>query len=115
MVVEVDGVQSAPRYLSSGVPQGCIPSPLFFLCLSMIFVLVFVFQSFISFFFFYFIIIYYISIVLDCGNADDLQINLSEDRKDLDEMISALRIWLRFLDGRLRMGCYLTPASRRKF
>jgi hypothetical protein len=87
----------------------------FFLCLSMIFVLVFVFQSFISFIFFYFIIIYYISIVLDCGNADDLQINLSEDRKDLDEMISALRIWLRFLDGRLRMGCYLTPASRRKF
>jgi hypothetical protein len=30
MVVEVDGVKFAPRYLSSGVPQGFIPSPLFF-------------------------------------------------------------------------------------
>jgi hypothetical protein len=30
MVVEVDDVKSTPRYLSSGVPQGCIPSPLFF-------------------------------------------------------------------------------------
>jgi hypothetical protein len=30
MVVEVDGVKSTPRSLSSGVPQGCIPSPLFF-------------------------------------------------------------------------------------
>jgi hypothetical protein len=48
MVVEVDDVKSPPRYLSSGVPQGCIPYPLFFLCLSMICVLVFVFQSFIS-------------------------------------------------------------------
>jgi hypothetical protein len=26
MVVEVDGVKSTPRSLSSGVPQGCIPS-----------------------------------------------------------------------------------------
>jgi hypothetical protein len=25
-----------------------------------------------------------------------------------------MRIRLRFLDGRLRMGCYLTPASRRQ-
>jgi hypothetical protein len=46
MVVEVDGVKSTPRSLSSGVPHGCIPSPLFFLCLSMICVLVFLFQSF---------------------------------------------------------------------
>jgi hypothetical protein len=30
MVVEVDGVISALRYLSSGVPKRCIPSPLFF-------------------------------------------------------------------------------------
>jgi hypothetical protein len=30
MVVEVDGVRSSPRSLFSGVPQGCIPSPLFF-------------------------------------------------------------------------------------
>jgi hypothetical protein len=44
MVVEVDGVKSTPRSLSSGVPQGCIPSPLFFLCLSMICARVFVFK-----------------------------------------------------------------------
>jgi hypothetical protein len=43
MVVEVDDVKSMTRYLSSGVPQGCIPSLLFFLCLSTIYVLVFVF------------------------------------------------------------------------
>jgi hypothetical protein len=30
MVVEVDGVISAPRYLSSRVSQGCIPSLMFF-------------------------------------------------------------------------------------
>jgi hypothetical protein len=30
MVVEVDGVKSTPRYFSSGVPQGCVPSPLVF-------------------------------------------------------------------------------------
>jgi hypothetical protein len=45
MVVEVDGVKSTPCSLSSGVPQGCIPSPQFFLSLSMICVLVFVLQS----------------------------------------------------------------------
>jgi hypothetical protein len=66
-VVEVDGMKSTLRSLSSGVPQGCIPSPL---CLSMICVLVFVFQSFISMLM--------------------IQIYLSGDRKDLDEMISAL-------------------------
>jgi hypothetical protein len=64
-------VKSTPRSLSSGVPQRCIPSPLFFsmfindLC------------SCISFSNFHFY-------------ADDLQIYLSGDRKDLDEMISAL-------------------------
>jgi hypothetical protein len=30
IVVEVVGVKSTPRYMSSEVPQGCIPSPLFF-------------------------------------------------------------------------------------
>jgi hypothetical protein len=66
-----DGVKSAPRYLSSGIPQGCILSPLFFymfindLC------------SCIRFPKFYFY-------------ADDLQIYLSGDKKDLDVMISAL-------------------------
>jgi hypothetical protein len=54
MVVEVE---SAPRYLSSGVPPECIPCIRF------------------SKFHFY---------------ADDLQIYLSGDRKDLDEIISAL-------------------------
>jgi hypothetical protein len=68
MVVEVDGVKSAPRYLSSGVPQGCIPSTLFILC---------ELCSCIRFSKFHFY-------------ADDLQIYLSEDKKDLDEMISAL-------------------------
>jgi hypothetical protein len=58
LVVEVDSVKSAPRYLSSGV---------FFndLCFCIYF----------SKFHFY---------------ADDLRIYLSGDRKDLDEMISAL-------------------------
>jgi hypothetical protein len=69
MVVEVDGVKSAPLYLSFEVPQGCIPSPLFFsmfindLCSCIRF----------SKFHFY---------------ADDVQIYF--DRNDLDEMISAL-------------------------
>jgi hypothetical protein len=45
MVVEVDGVKSTPRSLLSGDSQGCTLS---LLCLSMIFVRVFVFQSFIS-------------------------------------------------------------------
>jgi hypothetical protein len=71
MVVEFDGVKSAPRYLSSGVPQGCVPSPLFFLCLTMICVLVFVFQSFIS--------MLMICRFICLGIV-----------KDLDEMISAL-------------------------
>jgi hypothetical protein len=42
--------------------------------------------------------------------TDNLQIYLSGDRKELDEMI-----WLRFLDGRLRMGCYLAPTSSKQF
>jgi hypothetical protein len=71
MVVEFDGVKSTPRSLSSGVPQGCIPSPLIF---SMF---INDFCSCICFSKFHF-----------C--ADDLQIYLSGDRKDLDEMISAL-------------------------
>jgi hypothetical protein len=68
MVVEVDSVKSAPRYLSSGVPQGMYPiSAVFFndLCFCIYF----------SKFHFY---------------ADDLRIYLSGDRKDWDEMISAL-------------------------
>jgi hypothetical protein len=71
MVVEVDGVRTSPRSLFSGVPQGCIPSPLFFsmfingLCSSIRF----------AKFHFY---------------ADDLQIYLSGDNKDLSGIISAL-------------------------
>jgi hypothetical protein len=71
MVVKVDGVKSALRHLSSGVPQGCILSPLFFsmfindLCSCIRF----------SKFHFY---------------ADDLQIYLSGDMEDLNEKISAL-------------------------
>jgi hypothetical protein len=30
MMVEVDGVRSSPRSLFSGVPQDCLPCPLFF-------------------------------------------------------------------------------------
>jgi hypothetical protein len=70
MVDEVDGVKSAHRYLSSRVPQGCIPSPLFFSMFINDFCSLILFSKF----HFY---------------ADDLQIYLSGDRKDLDEMISA--------------------------
>jgi hypothetical protein len=97
-VVEVNGVKSAWRYLSSGVLQGCIPA---------------VFSMFIndlcscirfSKFYFY---------------ADDLQIYLSGNMNDLDEMISALNglneDLAAIFDSRLRMGCYLTPSSRRQF
>jgi hypothetical protein len=71
MMVEVDGVKFSPRSLFSGVPQGCIPSPLIFsmfindLCSSIHF----------AKFHFY---------------ADDLQIYLSGDSKDLSGIISAL-------------------------
>jgi hypothetical protein len=71
MVVEVDGVKSAPRYLSSGVPLGCVPSPLFFSMFSNNL------RSCIRFSKFHFY-------------ADDLQIYLSGDMKDFGEMISAL-------------------------
>jgi hypothetical protein len=64
-------VKSAPRYLSSGVPQRCIPSPLFFS------ILINDLRSCIRFTKFHFY-------------ADDPQIYLFGDRKDLDEMISAL-------------------------
>jgi hypothetical protein len=71
LVVEVDGVRSSPRSLFSGVPQGCIPSPLFFsmfingLCSSIRFAKFHVY-------------------------ADDLQTYLSGDKKDLSGIISAL-------------------------
>jgi hypothetical protein len=71
MVVEVDGVKYAPRYLSSGFRQGCIPSPLFF---SMFINDLYSCIRFSKFRF----------------HADDLQIYLSGDRKDLDEMASVL-------------------------
>jgi hypothetical protein len=80
MVVEVDGVKFAPRYLSSGVPQGCVTSPRFFsmfindLCSCIRF----------SKFHFY---------------ADDLQIYLSGNRKDVDEMISTLNEHLAAMVG----------------
>jgi hypothetical protein len=70
LVVEVDGVKSAPRYLSSGVPQGCVHLRSFFLSSSIICVL-----EFFSNFHFY---------------AGDLQIYLSGDRKDLDGIVFAL-------------------------
>jgi hypothetical protein len=57
MLVEVDGVKSTPRSLSSGVPQGCISSPLFLLCLSMMCVLVFIFHKAQAYFIFYFLFI----------------------------------------------------------
>jgi hypothetical protein len=47
MVVEVDGVKSTPRFLSS-FHRDISHRHCFFLCLSMICVLIFVFQSFIS-------------------------------------------------------------------
>jgi hypothetical protein len=36
MVVDVDGARSFPRFLFSGVPQGSVPSQLFFICLSIV-------------------------------------------------------------------------------
>jgi hypothetical protein len=93
MVVEVDAVKSTARSLSSGVPRGCIPYPLFFsmlindLCSCIRF----------SKFHFY---------------AHDLQIYLPGIGKTwMRCLLHSMRIWLRFLDGRLRMGCYLTPPS----
>jgi hypothetical protein len=75
-----------------------IPSPLcFFLCLSMIYVLVFLFQSFIS-------------ILMICRF-----IGLEIGRIWMRWLLHSMRIWLWFLDGRLRMGCKLTPARRRQF
>jgi hypothetical protein len=71
MVVEVDDVRYSPRSSFSGMPQGCIPSPLFFsmfingLCSS----------------------IRYAKFHL---YADDLQIYLSGDKKDLNGIISVL-------------------------
>jgi hypothetical protein len=70
MVVEVDGVKSTPSSLSSRVPQGCIPSPLFF------------FSMFIN------DLCSCIRLLKFHFYADDLQIYLSGDRKDLKEMIS---------------------------
>jgi hypothetical protein len=71
MVVEVDGVKSTPRSLSSGVLQRCIPSPLFF---SMFI------NDFCSCIYFSKFHLY----------ADDLQIYLYGNKKDFDEMIFVL-------------------------
>jgi hypothetical protein len=48
-------------------------------------------------------------------NAEGLQIYLSGDRKDLDDMISALNDMRSALDGRLRISCCLAPASDSDF
>jgi hypothetical protein len=87
MVVEVDGVKSTPRSLSSNIPQGWIASPQFFLCLSMICLRVFV-----------------VKVSSLCWLSTYWFI--------------WGRIWMEwggFLDGRLRLSCYLIPASCRQF
>jgi hypothetical protein len=45
IVVDVDGARSSPRALFSGVPKGSVPSPLFFLCLSIVCPNVFVIRN----------------------------------------------------------------------
>jgi hypothetical protein len=70
MVVNVDGARSSPRTLFSGVPQGFVPSSLFFMfvnCLSE--------RIRHSKFHYY---------------ADDLQIYLSGNRSDLDGLIARM-------------------------
>jgi hypothetical protein len=91
MVVEVDarvdGSKSAPRALSSGVPQVCIPSPV---CFSM-----------------------FINDLCTCIRFSEFFISILMICRFI--CLDIGKIWLRFLDGRLIMGCNLTPASRRRF
>jgi hypothetical protein len=47
MVVDVDVTRSSSRALLSDVPQSSVPSPLFFLCLSIVCPNVFIFRKFI--------------------------------------------------------------------
>jgi Reverse transcriptase (RNA-dependent DNA polymerase) len=69
MMVEVDGHRSSPRAVSSGVPQGAVPSPLFFA----------MFLDFLNL------------VIRHCKfhfYADDLQIYLSGDKNDIDGIVS---------------------------
>lgn len=69
MMVEVDGFRSSPRAVSSGVPQGAVPSPLFFA----------MFLDFLHL------------VIQNCKfhfYADDLQIYLSGDKNDIDGIIA---------------------------
>jgi hypothetical protein len=83
MANEVDGVTSAPCYLSPGVPQEWVST---------------VFSMFINDF-------------CSCirfskyhSYANDLQIYLSGIW--MRRFLHSMRTWQRFLDGRLRMGCF---------
>jgi hypothetical protein len=91
MMVEIDGVRSSPRTLVAGVPQGSVLSPLLF-------------SLFIN----------DLTLILTCCNfhfyADDLQIYVSGDRGELDELANrANAILARVFDWSTKNGLLLNP------